>query len=72
MTETFADNPFEGIACRECGAETLRLETRTEIRAAPLGTYSIAGSTPKAVATTERVFVCVCGTCHAECRGTPC
>lgn len=51
--------------CPNCGADELRIEMR--LRAKPIGTFSIAGASPKVVAT--EVPWLVCGGCGVEAEG---
>lgn len=62
-------NPFEGVPCRDCGNETLRLEFRTKLIAKPLGEFSIAGVQMKFSATKTDWPWCVCDTCGGESEG---
>lgn len=68
MNET---NPFQGVPCRNCGQETLRLEWRDRLIAKPLGSHSLAGAQMKTSALEVSWPWCVCDTCGAESEGKP-
>jgi hypothetical protein len=62
MNDEPIPNPFVGIACRDCGARTLRLEVRIEL--AGDAVLDERGGFPA----TQWPF-CVCDSCHSESRG---
>lgn len=64
----FAD--LSAATCRHCGTTgQIRVETRTEFHARPLGTYSLAGQWPKVSAARVEWPWAVCGACGHESRG---
>lgn len=63
-------DPFEDIACRDCGAKALRLEMRPTVVAKPLGSHSLSGNTLKVSAVVGAGWPwCVCDACGSESKG---
>ena len=48
-------------SCEDCDRKVADMNLTTRLIAKPIGTYSIAGAQPKAVATETVVLECECG-----------